>query len=178
MYPPGHIGVGLLMSALLVVGIGPRRSLWVTVLVLLGTQFPDIDLLLPIPHHGVTHTLVGAIVSSVLLGLFVVGLAVLYRSKRGFGVPGAVNLPVLLITSSIAICLGQFSNIAIDLISAPAGKPVPLYPLWPFGVGIVKTRPLMPVHSELWNYGLLLIGCVVFVVAYSRVHREFVSAWP
>lgn len=142
--------------------------------VVIGARFPDIDTLWSIDHHGLTHILVGIFITSVLLGSVMVGFAVVYR--QGIGSDDSISMDSvdLFLTSSIALFLGQFSHILLDLISGPIpGEPNLLNPLWPV-LEYEVTWQLVLVRSVLWNYGLLLVGCLVLVVVYTRVHREYV----
>lgn len=176
MYPPGHLGVGLLVSAVLVAKLGPRQGVWITMCILTGTWFPDIDTELPLAHHGVTHTLAGAAVGSLLTGLAIVGFAVSHRRITGSDITLPGGSTTLFLTGSGAIFLGGVSHIAMDLISAPvSSEPIPLYPLWPFRDSEI-TWPLISINSDLWNYGLLLAGSIVFVLICISVHREDVRS--
>lgn len=171
MYSPGHLGVGLLVSAVLIVKLDPRQSLWITVYILIGAWFPDIDTELPLAHHGVTHTLTGAVVGSVLIGFVFVGLAAGHRRLADQDSIPPGNSRTLFLVSSGALFLGGVSHIAMDLISAPvSSEPLPLHPLWPFRDS-EATWLLIPINSDLWNYGLLLAGSIAFVLIYISVHQ-------
>jgi hypothetical protein len=170
MYPPGHYGFGLLLSAALVGLVGYRRAIFVTVFVLIGSRFPDVDTWGELPHHGVTHTVVGAFVSSIVIGLVIVGLGAIYREATDATLSAPVSPISLFERAAGAVFLGQLGHIALDLVSGPIpGEPNPFNPLWPvFGKKV--TWELLPVYSARWNYGLLLLGLVTYTGVYLIVH--------
>ena len=165
MHLPGHLGVALLLLAPLVVILGERTGLAFSLLAAPFSMLPDVDIALPaVHHHGVTHTIPFVIGASLVIGaaLTVIYLAldVERRWMRGdhstmeiFGfAAGAVLLPGL-------------AHIGLDLLSAP-DIAQPLEPLWPlYGAGVVSLD-LLPVHSDLWNFGLLAVGAVAWIGAY------------
>lgn len=174
MFPPGHYGLELLLSAALVSVVGARRALWVTLFVLIGSRFPDVYRWQELPHHGVTHTVVGAIVSSVIIGLVIVGTAAVYPEATDASLEKPVAPVALFKRGAGAVFLGQMGHIGLDLFSGPIpGEPIPFNPLWPV-LGRKVTWELLPVYSTRWNYGIFLVGAVTSVAVYLAVHGDSV----
>lgn len=171
MFPPGHIGGALLASALFVRVLGPRQGLWFVAFAVFGGRLPDVDTVLPIPHNGVTHTLVFVVASSVALG--VVAGAVVEHYPPAEAAVDALPLSsseVIVLTAG-GLFVGGISHIVLDVLSVgTAVDPKPLHPLWPYrshrvGLGVI------PVRSDVVNVGLMSIGIAVYTVVYVAVHE-------
>ena len=110
--PIGHVLGGIAAGSL---ASGDRR--WPTVALFgLVAALPDVDILLPIPHRGPTHSIVAAIAA------FVVALGVLsLRHQR----PLRVGL-------ATAIGLAVLSHTLLDWLGQDSSTPRGLMALWPF----------------------------------------------
>ena len=170
MFPPGHIGGALLASAPFVRILGPRRSLWFAAFAVFGGRLPDIDTTLPIPHHGVTHTIVFVVASGLVLGIVVAAIVEWYP-------PAVVATDALSLSSQNVFVLtagglfvGGLSHIALDILSvATVANPKPLHPLWPLRTHRVGLE-LIPVRAKYTNFGLLAMGTIVFTAVYLVIH--------
>lgn len=171
MFPPGHIGGALVMSAPFVRVLGPRQSLWFAAFAVFGGRLPDIDTTLPIPHHGITHTIIFVVASSLVLGIVAAAIVEWYP-------PAAVATATLSLSSRTVFVLtvgglfvGGISHIILDILSVGTAiaNPKPLHPLWPLHSRRVGLA-LIPVRAAYTNFGLLAIGAIVFIAVYLAVH--------
>lgn len=171
MYLPGHLGVTLLLLAPLVIVLGERTGVAFSLLAAPFSMLPDVDLALPgVHHHGATHTLAFAVGAALVIGAALTAIYLLFdverrwlRRNHGFRevfgfATGAVLLPAL-------------GHVGLDLLSAP-DIAQPLEPLWPIFANKVVSLDLLPVNSDLWNFGLLAVGAIVWIGAYLAVRSD------
>lgn len=144
----------------------PRSAAAVfTALALPASMLPDVDLVLPVAHHGPTHTLVFAAVASLALAAVVAGLDEWLRDD---GPPRGVTRGVFEF-SAAAFLVGSGSHVLVDMLSAPDVAQA-VEPLWPvldasFGIDVLYFS------SPVSNYGLLAVGVVSHVAAYAVCRR-------
>jgi membrane-bound metal-dependent hydrolase YbcI (DUF457 family) len=156
MEPIGHLGMALLFAAGAWTVLDARTSLTFTAAVAAGGLAPDLDVYLkhvvPIAHHGLTHTLT-----------FAVGVAALYvggglalAAVRGTDRRRAATL------GAVAGVLGVSAHLTADLLTTPDVAP-PLKPLLPFSSSPVVVD-VVYVYSDLWNVGLFVAGVLAHLV--------------
>jgi inner membrane protein len=166
MHLAGHLGMALLFTAIFAFVFERRVGVAFTALALTTAMLPDIDLLLsnyfPIHHHGVTHTLLFVGIASAILGTV---LAAILRANEDVveqvtSENRRLSYRTLWYFCTAAFFLGAFSHLFADILSASDIAP-PLEPLWPIYGAELITADVIPVNSDLWNFGLLLVGLVV-----------------
>jgi len=162
----GHFGMALLWAAPAWILWDGRVSLAFVGFALVTAMLPDADLVLrdvlPMTHHGVTHTLVFVAGASVVVGGLVEHvlhdrLDRTLLGPRGYeAAPGGLFLFV-----AGGLLLGGTSHIFADTLSAP-DIAAPLNPFWPF-----FDRPysidLIWYNSPWWNVGLLSVAVTFHV---------------
>jgi hypothetical protein len=174
----GHLAMALLWSL-------PAWALWDGRVSLLFIGFslttamlPDTDLVLqmvlPIQHHGITHTVV--FVTAVALVAGAIAQYALedwldrqFLKERGYTlVPGTLFVFVV-----GGLLVGGYSHLFADMLSAPDIAP-PVEPFWPFfekpwSVDVIWY------NDRTWNAGLLLVGIIIHVLiaasGFSYSHR-------
>jgi len=174
----GHIAMAMLWAL-------PAWALWdgrvglaFVGLAVTTAMLPDVDLVLqtvlPIEHHGVTHTIVFVTFVALIAGAVTeYGLRSRLERRwlddRGYTVTtGALFVFVL-----TGLLLGGYSHLFADMLSAPDIAP-PVNPFWPFfekpwSVDVIWY------NARLWNAGLLAVAigihAVVAVTEFSIPHR-------
>ncbi|WP_135534435.1 MULTISPECIES: metal-dependent hydrolase [Halostella] len=158
--PLGHLGMALLFAVPAWLLWDGRVSLAFIGFTVATANLPDLDLYLPVPHHGVTHTIVFVTGVAVIVGAITEyalkeRLDRLFLKERGYSAsPGALFLFV-----AGGLFLGGMSHLFADTLSAP-DIAKPLEPFWPF-----FDRPyfidLVWYDSPWWNEGLLMLAVLV-----------------
>ena len=181
----GHFGMALLWALPAWYLWDGRVSLLFVAFVLSTAMLPDVDLVLqtvlPVQHHGITHTV-----------LFVTTVALVAGAIVEFGLKSWLqriwldNHSTTLATGTLfvfivsGLLLGGFSHLFADMLSAPDIAP-PIEPFWPFfdkpwSVDIAWYK------SPLWNVGLLSLAVVLHVLsAYADMafdHRWSLQSDP
>ncbi|WP_435334266.1 metal-dependent hydrolase [Haloarchaeobius sp. TZWWS8] len=163
----GHFGMALLWAAPAWLVWNGRRSIAFIALALTTAMLPDSDLYLqlvvPVEHHGVTHTVVfvlavalvaGAIISTVFRGT-------LQRAWTDSEHHSASRTQLFLFTA-FALLWGGLSHIFADMLSAPdIADPVqPFWPLFekPWSVDVFWY------NEPIANRWLLLVALVVHAI--------------
>lgn len=171
MFPPGHIGGALLASAPAVRVLGPRQSLWFAAFAVFGGRLPDVDTVLPIPHHAITHTVVFVVVSAVVLGLAAGAIVEAYPPADAATDALSLSTRDVIVLTAGGLLVGGASHVLLDLLSVgTAVDPKPLHPLWPLRSSRVGWE-VIPVRSDFTNFGLLSLGVVVYTSVYVAVHE-------
>lgn len=165
MHREGHLGVGLLLYspiAFLLVDFGLSE---VFVLGMVGMGFwsiaPDVDLSLPIPHRGPTHTFLAAGVAGVLTAV-----VSLYLASTGGGGGGELVIRSPILAHVTAAIFGFFIGF-LGVISHLVGDVVTMagiHPWRPFserkhGMQLVLAK------DKRVNQGLMTLGSVAMAVA-------------
>lgn len=161
MYPLGHYGMALLFAAPSARFLSRRRSALFTLLALLVSTVPDMDLFVPYTHHhGGMHTLLFVIVGSVAVGLAFTGIAAGYRMalRDRLGTPVLPEREVFRLTTA-AFAVGIGSHLVADAIAIPIADNL-LKPFWPVSDAVVEFYLIYP-GDPLWNVGLFAAGVVV-----------------
>jgi len=165
----GHFGFALLFAAPAWTIWGRRGAIGFTAFALATAMLPDVDLvlrhLLPITHHGVTHTVAFVALVSVVAGggasrwltewlnahAWIRSTSIADRTVFAFGTAG--------------LFLGGVSHLFADVLSAP-DVAAPLSPFWP-----VYDEPVIVdviyYDSPYWNFGLFGVA-IALHLALSR----------
>ncbi len=161
MYPIGHLGVALVLSAPFVAVLRPRVATRFTVLALLAATIPDLDLFVPwATHHGVTHTL-GFAVAVGLAGLVLFGASSTMDSSDPSG--STAPVPPVAVIYAFALSLGVAGHVVSDvLMLLPATQPVS--PLWPISHAPVRVETLQ-YGNTVRNLGTFCLGLGAHAVA-------------
>src|SRR6056297_1471227 len=166
----GHFAMALLWAL-------PAWALWDGRLGLLFVGFaastamlPDVDLVLqtvlPVQHHGVTHTILFVTLVALLAGgVFEYGLRSWLQRQwleaRGY----RLSAGTLFVFIAVGLLLGGYSHLFADMLSAPDIAP-PVNPFWPFfdkpwSVDVIWD------NARLWNAGLLIAAVLLHIVVAS-----------
>lgn len=156
----GHLGMALLFAAPAWILWRRRAALGFTAFALATAMLPDADLVLrrvlPITHHGVTHTLLFVALGSVLGGAvaarWLTARVNAHRWIRSSGIPAET----VFVFATTGLIVGGVSHLAADLLSAP-DIAAPLEPLWPFYAEPIIVDVIY-YDSPLWNYGLFAVA--------------------
>lgn len=157
MFPPGHVGIALLVYApvayLLILSDRNRKMEVGIAAILLLTLLPDFDILIPgVTHRGLTHSLLAGVVLGVAVGLF--------------GWLSRVSSPVERVERAVLGWLlgflGVVSHIVGDVITP---------------MGIRPYEPMLPAHYTLAlvharnpaaNFVLFVAGIAIFHLVVQR----------
>ncbi|ADB61598.1 membrane-bound metal-dependent hydrolase [Haloterrigena turkmenica DSM 5511] len=166
----GHLGMALLFAAPAWLVWGRRGALAFTAFTLVTAMLPDTDLVLqqflPITHHGVTHTLVFVVVTSILVGAvaarYLTDWFNDYRRIRSTRIAAGT----VFVFATGGLITGGVSHLFADVLSAP-DIAAPLSPFWP-----VYSEPVIVdviyYASPVWNFGLLAVAVGLHLVLARR----------
>lgn len=171
----GHVAFGLLFALPAWLVWNERASIGYIALAMVASLLPDIDLWLvklfprAIHHHGVTHTVLFVIVTS-LVGAAIV--AALFTSRIDRWIDSEVfDRSRVFAFSFLGLLAGGLSHVVADMLSAPDIS-TPIEPLWPlvdgsWGLDLVW-------YNARWiNAGFLVVMVGVhFVVAYLTTSSD------
>ena len=167
----GHLGMALLWALPVWLFYQRRVSLVFIGLVVTTAHLPDVDLLLlgvlPIVHHGITHTVLFVTAVSLVAGAIAeFKLGTWIEQQWLEGEHELLSKWGLYAFTTGAFLLGGFSHLFADMLSAPdIAKPVE--PFWPL-VAKPWSVDLIWYNSPWWNAGLLTAaGALHLVVAYA-----------
>ncbi|EMA17299.1 metal-dependent hydrolase [Haloarcula marismortui] len=178
MHKPGHFGLSLLATSLLVlivVDLGyPHWGILIAAAGTAGGNLPDIDNkpLVPFSHHGWTHT----VLFTLIAGVAIVPLALAgYWSilQFGQGIPVAVPAPSQLeflglsVILYIAAVLGGLSHLFGDTLSTAGGKLL-IRPWKPISNNYVRIG-ITTADSPVYNTGFFIAG----VISHGIVYQSF-----
>ena len=161
----GHLAMALLFAAPAWVLWSRRGALAFAGFSLVTAMLPDTDLVLktvlPIEHHGVTHTLVFVAIMSVLCGAVAARVLTDRFNAHRWIHSENISAETVFVFATSGFLTGGLSHIFADLLSAPDVAP-PLKPLWP-----LYDQPIVIdviyYDSPLWNFGLLAVALAVHV---------------
>lgn len=161
MYPIGHLAVALLLSVPFVLALRPRVGTRFTVLVLVASTIPDLDLFLPITHHhGFTHTLGFGLALGFAGFLAFVGASALVSAVSS---GPAVAFRRTFVFYSFALALGAFGHVLADSVMLlPSTQPVS--PLWPVSNAAMRVETFHYGNTAR-NLGAFVVGLGVHAVA-------------
>ncbi|NHN48816.1 metal-dependent hydrolase [Halostella sp. JP-L12] len=163
----GHFGMALLFAIPAWVVWDGRVSLAFIGFTLVTAILPDADLLLrevlPMHHHGVTHTIVFVVGFSILVGAAVEyglrdRLERQFLKERGYG---ASDGGLFLFVAG-GLFLGGMAHLFADTLSAPDIS-TPLEPFWPF-FDKPYSIDLIWYNDPLWNVGLLSLAVALHLL--------------
>lgn len=162
----GHLGMALLFAAPAWMVWGRRGALGFTGFATVTALLPDSDLylqhVLPVTHHGVTHTVVFVVIVGVLAGVFA-GKWLTERLNAHSRIRSTeIAAGTVAVFASAGLVLGGLSHIFADLLSAP-DVAAPLKPLWPFYAEPIVVD-LIYYDAPLWNFGLIGVAVGVHVL--------------
>lgn len=172
----GHLGMALLFAAPAWAVWGRRGALGFTAFALVTAMLPDTDLalrhVLPITHHGVTHTVLFVVLLSVLTGAVAARyLTDWFNANRRIR-STEITSETVFVFATAGLTVGGISHLFADLLSAP-DIAAPLSPFWP-----VYSEPVIIdviyYDSPVWNFGLfaVAIGLHVVLARYKRYPLE------
>lgn len=168
----GHFGMALLFAAPAWLIWGRRGSLAFTGFALATAMLPDSDLVLrhvlPIYHHGVTHTFLFVVLMSILVGAIAARYLTDWFNRYRRIRSSEITAETVFVFATGGLIVGGVSHLFADLLSAP-DIAAPLSPFWP-----VYSKPVVIdviyYGSPFWNYGLLVAG-VGLHIALARHQR-------
>lgn len=159
----GHLGMALLFAAPAWVVWDRRGALGFTAFALLTAMLPDADLflqpVLPVTHHGVTHTLVFVIVISVLAATIAAKWLTDWLNANGRIRSTTITNETVFVFATAGLTVGGVSHLFADLLSAP-DIAAPLSPFWPFYSEPVIIDVIY-YDSPFWNFGLITAGVLL-----------------
>ena len=174
----GHIGMALLFAAPAWIVWGRRGALGFTAFTLVTAMLPDTDLVLrhvlPITHHGVTHTILFVVLVSIISG----GSAAKWLTARfndhSWIESTDITGETVFVFATTGLIAGGISHLFADVLSAPDIAP-PLSPFWPFYPAPVVVDVIY-YDSPVWNFGLLAVAVALHLVlaryeSYPLDHR-------
>lgn len=176
---PGHIGMALLLSAVAWAIWTGRTPVMFAALSLVTAMVPDVDLVLrhvlPIEHHGITHTVVFVVVVAVVMGALATQLLReplnrLWRRPKADRPSGRK----LFWFVGGAFLVGGLAHIVTDLLSAP-DIAEPLAPFWP----VYDQHVVLDLvwYASPWaNFGLLVAGVLAHLVLIRVTDRASLSS--
>ncbi|WP_049972460.1 metal-dependent hydrolase [Haladaptatus cibarius] len=162
----GHFGMALLFAAPAWAIWGRRGAIGFTAFALVTSMLPDVDLalrhVLPVSHHGITHTFLFVAVVSVLCGAVSARFLTTSLNANRWIRSTEITGETVFVFATAGLLTGGISHIFADLLSAP-DIAAPLSPLWP-----VYSDPIIIdviyYDSPLWNFGLLAVAIGVHLV--------------
>ncbi len=164
----GHLGMALLFAAPAWALWGRRSALAFTGFALLTAMLPDSDLylqhVLPISHHGITHTIVFVVLVGILAGVFAAKLLTARLNAHSWIRSTEIAGDTVAVFASVGLVLGGLSHIFADLLSAPdiAAPLKPLWPLYPDPIII----DVIYYDAPLWNFGLVGVALGLHLVLF------------
>lgn len=166
----GHFAMALLFAAPTWFVWGRQGSLTFAGFTAVTAMLPDIDLLLrhvlPIDHHGITHTVVFVAVVSTLGGAVAARTLTPVLNEHTWVHSDSISRATVFVFTTSAFLLGGSSHIVADLLSAP-DVAAPLAPFWPLYVRPIVVDVIY-YHSPIWNVGLLAVALVLHAALYRR----------
>lgn len=160
----GHLGMALLFAAPAWTVWGRRGALGFAAFALVTAMLPDTDLalrhVLPVTHHGVTHTVLFVVLLSVLAGAVAARyLTDWFNANRRIR---STEIASETVFATAGLIVGGISHLFADLLSAPDIAP-PLSLFWP-----VYSEPVIIdviyYGSPFWNFGLLAAGVALHLL--------------
>lgn len=172
----GHLGMALLFAAPAWLVWGKRGALGFTGFALLTAMLPDTDLVLqqvlPIDHHGVTHTLLFVLLMSVLVGAAVAKWLTSWFAATRWIRSTEITTETVFVFATAGLALGGISHLFADLLSAP-DIAAPLEPFWPLYSEPVIVDVIY-YGSPIWNIGLfaVAVGLHLMLARYEHAPLE------
>lgn len=171
MYPLGHVGLALLVSAPVAVFLKPKAATSFSVLVLVVALVPDVDTYVPgLTHHGITHTVTFALAVGVVGGALLAGGVAIYRRRSDAIVVQRLTSTRVFLLGGFGLFCGILSHVIGDLlIVLPGTEPIPV--LWPLS-NVRYEFKVIPLGAPLRNAALFVGGLAVHALISWRVKRK------
>ncbi|SEP80218.1 metal-dependent hydrolase [Natrinema salaciae] len=162
----GHLGMALLFAAPAWLVWGRRGALGFTAFAIATAMLPDTDLVLrhvlPVTHHGITHTVVFVVLASILAGTVAARyLTDWFNANRRIRSTEIASETVFVFATA-GLTVGGVSHLFADLLSAP-DIAAPLAPFWPLYSEPVIIDVIY-YDSPIWNFGLLVVAIGLHLV--------------
>ncbi|QLG48041.1 metal-dependent hydrolase [Natrinema halophilum] len=162
----GHLAMAMLFAAPAWILWDRRGALGFTGFALLTAMLPDSDLVLrhvlPVSHHGVTHTVVFVVSMSILAGIVAAKWLTDRFNDHGWIRSTEIPTETVFVFATAGLILGGTSHLFADILSAPDIAP-PLKPFWPF-----YSEPIIVdviyYDSVIWNFGLIIVAVGLHLV--------------
>ncbi|MFC6731722.1 metal-dependent hydrolase [Haladaptatus sp. DYSN1] len=168
----GHVAFALLLSLPVWLTFDRRHSLVFLALAAPTALLPDSDLflraVLPVSHHGITHTVVFALGLALAIGgLAATVVAPRIRSHLDRYLGSVPSTRDVFGFTAVAVFIGASSHLVGDILSAPDIAP-PIKPFLPFTDAPVIVDTIY-YNADVWNYGLFATLVAVHGVIYWYV---------
>lgn len=162
----GHLGMALLFAAPAWILWQGRAALAFAGFALVTAMVPDSDLylrhVLPVTHHGVTHTILFVVLVGVIAGVFAARLLTARLNAHSWIRSTELAAETVAVFAAAGFVVGGLSHIFADVLSAP-DIAAPLEPFWP-----VYARPVIVdviyYDAPLWNVGLVSVAVALHLV--------------
>lgn len=162
----GHLGMALLFAAPAWLVWGRRGAVGFTGFTLAASMLPDSDLylsaVLPIAHHGLTHTVLFVGAFSVAGGAVAARLLTERFNHSRWVRSSAITAETVFVFATAGLALGGLSHLFADVLSAP-DIAAPLAPLWPVYREHIVVDAIY-YDAPLWNFGLVAAAAGVHLV--------------
>lgn len=162
----GHVGMALLFAAPAWVLWDRRGALGFAAFALATSMLPDADLalrhVLPVAHHGVTHTLAFVALASVLGGAAASRWLTPRLDASRWVRSAAIPRGTVFVFAAAGLLAGGVSHVFADVLSAP-DVAAPLSPFWPVYPEPVVVDVLY-YDSPVWNFGLLAVAVALHLL--------------
>lgn len=144
----GHLGMALLCAAPFAVLFTRQTQVTFSVLAVSTSMLPDVDLVLPIPHHGIAHTVYFALAMSAVFGTIIAGGGGRYHDT----VQRITDTPVP--TSYWPLFKFAVAAFLVGILSSLRGHPHnvryrPTYPAVPASMGVYIRNRYSPTSCRL-----------------------------
>lgn len=161
----GHVGGGLVLTAIVLLTSDDAPPLWFTAVAIPASVLPDIDLYLPVfVHQGVVHTYSVLVLVSIAGGLLAASVATAWSADAPPAAGHVLENPRrTFVLTTAAMITGTFSHVTLDMVAyRESFTSMPVEPLWPFTDWVPRVN-IIPPHAPLWNYGLFALGVAMWV---------------
>lgn len=163
----GHLAMGLLFALPAWMLWDGRTAVGFIGFVLATSKLPDVDLVLqayglPVHHHGVTHTVLFVVVSSVVVGAVAVALfRPVIKQACDLGEDEAVHKGTIYVFVTGGLVLGGLSHLFADMLAADGYQRIE--PFWPV---FQETYSIHVVHftSPWLNLWLLVVAATLHAI--------------
>lgn len=170
MYKTGHYGVNLFLAAIALAIGGFQPGLYVALVIVSMSRFPDVDQKIDlIEHRGITHTVVFAVTAGIVSHLSLTTLFNHLNAELGQYNESLAVIPAgdIAVFTSIGVTLGILGHIFGDTLTVGSGR-FGIQPFWPVSSREVRVG-LCKAKNPFWNRALFVIGATAFgLVLYAR----------
>jgi hypothetical protein len=171
----GHIAMALLFASPAWLVWGSRGATAFTAFTLVTATLPDADLflraVLPVTHHGITHTVLFVAAVSAVGGPLAGRLLTERFNAHPWVRSTALTDGTVTAFATAGLFLGGLSHLFADLLSAP-DIAAPLSPFWPVYPEPVIVDVLY-YDSPYWNFGLLAVALALHLALFRWARTPF-----